>query len=109
MSPKQPDFRRYLVPVNTGSTQQLFTDCLVVGAGVAGLRAALEAAEQCDVTLVCKGALSDSNTWKPRAASPTVLAIEDSLRVAYRRQPSVPAAAISDKTVVERVVKEVPA
>ncbi|MHC4469236.1 MAG: hypothetical protein ACYSUZ_07790 [Planctomycetota bacterium] len=36
MSTKQADTRRYLVPVNTASTQQLFTDCLVIGAGIAG-------------------------------------------------------------------------
>jgi hypothetical protein len=34
---KRPELRRYLVPINTASTQQLFTDCLVVGAGIAGL------------------------------------------------------------------------
>ena len=42
-----PDFRRYLVNIDSISTHQLFTDCLVIGSGIAGLRAALEAAEQC--------------------------------------------------------------
>ena len=39
---KRQKTRRYLVPINTVSTQQLFTDCVVVGSGVAGLRAAIE-------------------------------------------------------------------
>lgn len=29
-----PDFRRYLVNIDSVSTQQLFTDCLVIGAGI---------------------------------------------------------------------------
>lgn len=107
MSPKQPDFRRYLVPVNTGSTQQLFTDCLVVGAGVAGLRAALEAAEQCDVTLVCKGVLSDSNTWNAQGGIASVLAIEDSFE-SHIEDTLRAGCGICDKTVVERVVREGP-
>ena len=63
MPSRQPEFRRYLVPINTVTTQQFFTDCLVIGSGVAGLRAAIEAAKVCHVTLVCKGKLQDSNTW----------------------------------------------
>ena len=55
--------RRYLVNVDSASTHQLFTDCLVIGAGIAGLRAAIEAAEHCNVIVVCKGSLQDSNTW----------------------------------------------
>jgi NADPH-dependent 2,4-dienoyl-CoA reductase/sulfur reductase-like enzyme len=38
--------RRYLVDVDSISTNQLFTDCVIVGAGLAGLRAAIEAADQ---------------------------------------------------------------
>ena len=43
-----PEFRRYLVNIDSISTHQLFTDCLVVGAGIAGLRAAIEVAEHCN-------------------------------------------------------------
>ena len=39
MSTRQTYARRYLVPFNTADTQQIFTDCLVIGAGIAGLRA----------------------------------------------------------------------
>ena len=78
MSTKQAETRRYLVPINTASTQQLFTDCLVIGAGIAGLRAALEAAQDCNVTLVCKGTFSDSNTWNAQGGVASVLAATDS-------------------------------
>ena len=81
MSPKQTEDRRYLVPIDTASTQQLFTDCLVIGAGVAGLRAAIEAASNCDVTLVCKGSLSDSNTWQAQGGIASVLDSDDSFKL----------------------------
>ena len=68
-----PEFRRYLVNIDSISTHQLFTDCLVVGAGIAGLRAAIEAAEHCNVIVVCKGTLQDSNTWKAQGGIASVL------------------------------------
>jgi L-aspartate oxidase len=107
MPTKQPEFRRYLVPVNTGSTQQLFTDCLVIGAGIAGLRAALEAAEQCDVTLVCKGSLSDSNTWNAQGGIASVLAIEDSFE-SHVEDTMKTGCGLCDREVVERVVRQGP-
>ncbi|MCH7917826.1 MAG: L-aspartate oxidase [Planctomycetes bacterium] len=72
-SQDHPDFRRYLVNIDSISTHQLFTDCLVIGSGIAGLRAALEAAEQCKVLLVCKKRLCDSNTWKAQGGIASVL------------------------------------
>ena len=107
MSTRQADIRRYLVPVNTTSTQQLFTDCLVVGAGIAGLRAALEAAEHCNVTLVCKGTFSDSNTWNAQGGIASVLDKADSFE-SHISDTMKTGGGIADKAVVERVVKEGP-
>jgi L-aspartate oxidase len=67
------EFRRYLVNVDSASTAQLFTDCLVIGAGIAGLRAAIEAAQRCSVIIVCKGSLQQSNTWKAQGGVAAVL------------------------------------
>ena len=107
MPTKQADTRRYLVPVNTASTQQLFTDCLVIGAGIAGLRAALEAAPHCNVTLVCKGALSDSNTWNAQGGIATVLDATDSFE-SHIADTIKTGCGIGDKAVIEQVVKEGP-
>jgi len=107
MSSRQPEFRRYLVPVNTGSTQQLFTDCLVIGAGIAGLRAAIETAQGCDVTLVCKGALAESNTWNAQGGIASVLAVEDSFQ-SHIEDTMQTGCGLCDRTVVERVVREGP-
>jgi L-aspartate oxidase len=43
---EKSEFRSYLVNMDSISAHQLFTDCLVVGSGIAGLRAALEVAER---------------------------------------------------------------
>src|SRR4030042_26361 len=67
------EFRRYLVNIDSISAHQLFTDCLVIGAGIAGLRAALEAAERRSVIIVCKGAVQDSNTFKAQGGIASVL------------------------------------
>jgi len=107
MPTRQADIRRYLVPVDTTSVQQLFTDCLVVGAGIAGLRAALEAGEQCNVTLVCKGTFSDSNTWNAQGGIASVLDKTDSFQ-SHIDDTLKTGGGIADQAVVERVVKEGP-
>ncbi len=58
------DERRYLIPFRSQLLPQLFTDTLIVGSGVAGLRAALEAAKHGDVFVLAKESLDNSNsTW----------------------------------------------
>lgn len=74
----QSEFRRYLVNVDTISTHQLFTDCLVIGGGIAGLRAAIEAAEHCNVIIICKDSLQNSNTWLAQGGIASVLEKTDS-------------------------------
>jgi len=74
----QQELRRYLVNIDSISMHQLFTDCLIIGAGIAGLRAAIEAAENCNVLVVCKNSLQDSNTWKAQGGIASVLNKSDS-------------------------------
>ncbi len=57
------DQRRYLIPFRTALLPQIFTDVLVVGGGVAGLRAALAAADHGDVIIAHKARLENSNTY----------------------------------------------
>ena len=55
--------RRYLVPFESTRLPQLFTDVLVIGSGVAGIRAAMEAtARGCDVIVLAKADLKESAT-----------------------------------------------
>ncbi|NUQ67299.1 MAG: L-aspartate oxidase [Phycisphaerales bacterium] len=58
----QLDQRRYLIPFRSSLLPQIFTGTLVIGAGVAGLRAAIAAGEQGDAIVLAKGTLDTSNT-----------------------------------------------
>ncbi len=57
------DDRRYLIPFRAALLPQIFIDVLVVGMGVAGLRAALAASAHSDVIVVSKGDTRQSNTY----------------------------------------------
>ena len=54
--------RRYLTNFEVHRVPNLFTDVLVVGSGVAGLQAALEASSHADVLVVTKGGVEESAT-----------------------------------------------
>ncbi len=109
MSSKQPELRRYLVPIDSLSTQQFFTDCLVIGSGVAGLRAAIEAASLgAAVTVVCKGTLSDSNTWNAQGGIASVIRSDDSFE-SHIADTLAAGAGLCDPEVVRQVVEESPA
>ncbi len=99
--------RRYLVNVDSISTNQLFADCVVVGAGLAGLRAAIEAADHRNVVVVCKGTLEDSNTWKAQGGIASVLDQEDSFE-SHIADTFKTAGGICDEQIVERVVHQGP-
>jgi L-aspartate oxidase len=103
----QPEFRRYLVNIDTVSMHQLFTDCLVIGSGIAGLRAAIEATENCNVILVCKGALEDSNTWLAQGGIASVIDKSDTFESHIADTLST-GCGISGEEVVELVVRQGP-
>lgn len=107
MPARQSEFRRYLVPIDTSSIQQLFTDCLVVGSGIAGLRAAIEAAGQRNVTLICKRSLDESNTWNAQGGVATVLGGED--RIEYHIADTIKTGCgLCDRDIVALVVSRGP-
>jgi len=54
--------RPLLIPFRSSLLPQIFTDALVVGSGVAGLRAAIGLGDRMDVILLAKEALDLSNT-----------------------------------------------
>jgi L-aspartate oxidase len=104
---EKSEFRRYLVNVDSISAHQLFTDCLVVGAGIAGLRAALEAAESRSVIIVCKSNIEDSNTFKAQGGIASVLNKADTFE-SHIEDTLKTGCGICDEDVVDLVVRRGP-
>ena len=104
---EQQELRRYLVNIDPLLTNQLFTDCLIIGAGIAGLRAAIEAAEHCNVIIVCKGSLQDSNTWLAQGGIASVFKGTDTFE-AHIADTLKTGCGISDENVVDLVIHQGP-
>jgi L-aspartate oxidase len=98
---------RYLINIDSVSTQQFFTDTLIIGAGVAGLRAAIEAASCSRVTILCKGSLKDSNTWKAQGGIASVLDKSDTFE-SHISDTLKTGCGLCDRQTVELVVRHGP-
>ena len=72
--------RRYLLPFKVARLPQQITDVLVIGGGVAGLRAAIAAAEGgAEVMVLTKDTVETSNTWWAQGGIAAVLQPLDSV------------------------------
>ena len=100
-------FRRYLVPFKANRLPLVLTDALVIGGGVAGLRAALAAAESGEVLLVSKTELKESNTYYAQGGIATVWKPEDSFESHIEDTMTV-ACGLGNRAAVEAVVREAP-
>jgi len=73
------DTRRYLIPFRTGLLPQIFCDTLVLGSGVAGLRAAIGATKSGQVIVCAKEALTLTNTAWAQGGIAGVLSPDDTI------------------------------
>jgi len=99
------DQRRYLIPFRSTLLPQIFTDTLVIGAGVAGLTCAAEASASGDVIVLAKGELSDNATaW---AQGGVAAALEDNDSPEKHAADTVTVGAgLCDEKAVEIVTRE---
>src|SRR5579875_1314597 len=98
-------FRRYLVPFKAHRLPHVLTDALVIGGGVAGLRAALEAATYGDVLLVTKADLRESNTFYAQGGIASVTAPDDSFESHIADTINV-ACGLGNRDAIETVVRD---
>ncbi len=100
--------RRYLIPFKASRLTQQVTDVLVIGGGVAGLRAAIAAAaEGADVVVLTKDTLHQSNTWYAQGGIAAVLQPADSIE-SHVHDTLVCGAGLCDPKAVHIVVEEGP-
>jgi len=99
--------RRFLVSFESRRLPHIFTDVLVVGGGMAGLCAALEAAASGEVILLTKGGLFDSNTYFAQGGMAAVVAEPDSVED-HIADTLTTGAGLCDKEVVRSVLSAAP-
>lgn len=99
---------RYLVPFDARDTFHRFTDILVIGAGIAGLRAALEVPPDLGVLVVTKDRVTESNSSYAQGGIAGVLSPEDTFGN-HVEDTLTAGDGLCDRAVVEMVVREAPA
>lgn len=98
---------RYLVQFGPRQTEHRFTDILVIGAGIAGLRAALAVPPNLEVLVVTKDAVQQSNSTYAQGGIAGVLSPED--RFENHIEDTLTAGAgLCERPIVEMVVREAP-
>ena len=99
--------RRYLTAFDTTRLPQVFTDVVVVGGGVAALRACIEMAPALQSTVLLKGRTSDSNSYYAQGGIAAVVSPEDSIE-SHIADTLTAGCGLSDPQVVRRVVAAAP-
>ena len=69
---------KFLISFNSKNLPSIKTDILIIGSGVAGLSAAIQAAKYGKVTVISKDKLSESNTQKAQGGIAVALSESDS-------------------------------
>ncbi|MDP9174925.1 MAG: L-aspartate oxidase [Planctomycetota bacterium] len=100
--------RRYLIPFKASRLPQQFADVLVIGGGVAGLRAAIAAADAgADVLVLTKESIDQSNTWYAQGGIAAVLQPTDSVE-SHVQDTLTCGVGLCDEKAVRIVVEEGP-
>lgn len=99
--------QRYLTAFNTREIPHQFADVIVVGTGVAGLRAAIEAARHCSVLLLSKEICEETATAYAQGGIAAVLDAADSVEQHVEDTLSA-GCGLCDPKIVRAVVSEGP-
>ena len=99
---------RHLVSFDARNTFHRFTDVLVIGAGIAGLRAALEVPADVSVLVVTKDRVTESNSSYAQGGIAGVRSDDDSFEN-HINDTHVAGDGLCDPAVVELVIREAPA
>ena len=98
---------RYLIPFHPKRHPHFFTDILVIGGGLAGLRTALAVDPQFQVLLICKDGLENSNSMHAQGGIAAVWDANDSM-TAHIEDTLTAGGNLCERNVVEHVVRQGP-
>ena len=101
------DQRRYLIPFRSNLLPQIFTDTLVIGGGVAGLRAAIAASSHGEVIVVGKDEPPTTNTAWAQGGIAVVLDGRDTTE-AHLADTLAAGAGLCDEPAVREIVEAGP-
>ncbi|MCF6159146.1 MAG: L-aspartate oxidase [wastewater metagenome] len=99
--------KRYLISFDSHTTSHVFTDVLVIGSGVAGLNAAIQAAKHCSVLVITKDTIDESNTAYAQGGIAGVLSAKDSV-AKHVKDTLVAGQGLSDTAAVRTIISEGP-
>jgi L-aspartate oxidase len=100
-------FNRYLVSFDARQVYHQFADVLVIGAGIAGIRAALEIPPDLHVLVLNKDRLDESNSSYAQGGIAGVLSPEDTF-ANHIEDTQIAGAGLCDPEVVAMVIREAP-
>src|ERR1044071_9169000 len=99
--------RRYLIPFKASRLPQQFTDVLIIGGGVAGVRAGVAASDPAEVLLLTKDTIDQSNRWYAQGGIAAVLQPADSIE-SHISDTKIGGAGLCDDQAVRITVEEGP-
>ena len=101
------DYNRYLIRMDSRALGHLYTDCLIIGGGVAGMRAALSAAQAGEVRILVKDTVTESNTYYAQGGIAAVLRRDDTFEE-HVADTLRTGCGLCEPEVVELVVRDAP-
>ena len=98
-----------MVPFESGRIPETTTDCLVIGSGIAGLRAAIEVGQTAKVTVITKRSITESNTANAQGGVAVVLDTKagDDMKLHMADTVKV-GCGLNDQDAVEKVIRQGP-